>query len=146
MSANNDQSQGGRPVQNEPDPKANKGTGFVWLVVCGGILTVGFLTFNGGMRPAEPVPVLARRAPEPRPATPVPVPVTVSNPAPADLVVWPALRVQAIFFSAARSSAMINGQTFFVNDSIGELRIAAIATNSVTLLNHGETRVLKLGQ
>jgi hypothetical protein len=148
-----------RDQQKNPpaDQKAGQGPGLVWLIVCGGVVAMGAVFAlnhkNNPTRSGEPVPVLARKAPATRPmAAHKSVPATspsivVSNPPPAITEVSkPAVRLQAIFFSAKRSSAMISGQTVFVNDRVGEFQVAAIATNSVTLVNHGETWVLKLGE
>jgi hypothetical protein len=174
MSLINDASQGAKGAQKnppapgaplpmrpgEPDQKAGKGPGLVWLIVCGVIVAMGAVFgLNHKSSPASSgnaVPVLARKAPETHPAaaretvSAVNPSIALSNASPANIDASASraatIRIQAILFSATRPSVMINGGTFFVNDRVGEFQVAAITTNSVTLVNHGETRVLKLAE
>ena len=65
-------------------------------------------------------------------------PITVAPPKP------PEPKLQGILFAAARPCAIVNGQTVFVGDQVGKLRVAAISKDSVTLQNETETNVLSL--
>jgi hypothetical protein len=56
----------------------------------------------------------------------------------------PTFRLQAIFYRTARPSAVINGRTLFVGDHLDDAKIVSIAREAVTLLAHGETKVLTL--
>lgn len=56
------------------------------------------------------------------------------------------LKLQAILFGTATPSALINGQTLFVQDKIGSYQIIKIEPQSVTLRSaRGDTRMLALG-
>jgi hypothetical protein len=54
------------------------------------------------------------------------------------------LKLQGIVFSATRPSAVVSGRTLFVGSRIQNLRVAAITSDSVTLLGPGQTNVLTL--
>jgi MSHA biogenesis protein MshK len=55
-------------------------------------------------------------------------------------------KLQGIFWSPARPSAMINGRTVFVGDRVGDLRVLAIDQVSATLVGAGHTNVLSLSE
>ncbi|MGN6554191.1 MAG: hypothetical protein ACTHLW_10765 [Verrucomicrobiota bacterium] len=58
-------------------------------------------------------------------------------------VVKPApLKLQAVFYSAVRPSAMIAGKTVFVGDRVGGFQVAAITVNSATLVGEARTNIL----
>lgn len=57
-----------------------------------------------------------------------------------------ALKLQAILFGTATPSALINGQTLFVQDKIGKYQVVKIEAQSVTLRSStGDMRMLALG-
>jgi hypothetical protein len=56
----------------------------------------------------------------------------------------PTPRLQAIFFSTARPSAIINGKTVYVKDRVGDYQVTRISRNSATLVSATETHVLTL--
>jgi len=70
-----------------------------------------------------------------------PTPARVPAPAPPKPVL---LRLQGILYNPHHPSAMINGKTLFVGDTLGDLRVVAIAQNGVTLANSSRTNVLFL--
>lgn len=53
-------------------------------------------------------------------------------------------KLQAIFYHPTRPSAMINGKSVFLGDKVGELRVAAIDQESITLAGGSQTNVLTL--
>jgi hypothetical protein len=56
-----------------------------------------------------------------------------------------ALRLQGIFYSSTKPSALVNGKTIFVGEEISGWRVAAIEPNSVFLQHaNGETNILAL--
>ncbi|MBI3415705.1 MAG: HDOD domain-containing protein [Verrucomicrobia bacterium] len=63
---------------------------------------------------------------------------------PAKAAATPNLRLQGIFYKQNRPSALINGQTVFVGDSVDGARVTAIDQESTTLQVGGEQKVLKL--
>ena len=78
--------------------------------------------------------------------TPEKVAITSTN-VPAAPIVKPALpKLQAIVFSATRPSAIINSRTLHVGGRVGDYRISAIQSSSVTLVSGTETNVLRLGE
>jgi hypothetical protein len=77
----------------------------------------------------------------PNPAS-VPIPAATAPPTPPPPPPLP--RLQAIVFHPTRPSAIISGKTVFVGDKVGELRVAAIERDSVTLSGGGKTNVLNL--
>lgn len=57
----------------------------------------------------------------------------------------PGPKLQAIVFNPSRPSAIISGKTVFAGDRVGEWRVFSIRPDRATLVNAGETNVLKLG-
>jgi len=53
-------------------------------------------------------------------------------------------RLQGIFYRISKASALINGQTLFVNDEIEGAKLLAIERQSVRLLVNGRSVVLRL--
>lgn len=112
--------------------------------------------------PAEPAPEQAKSiataavpppAPEPAPtpapvsaaplvsvpAVPVPVPPPVEPVVP---VVFPALRLQGIFYRLSRPSVSINGKTCYVGDFVEGVKVARIQRESVVVELGGQTKTL----
>ena len=61
-----------------------------------------------------------------------------------DADIPPPLRLQGIFYRPSRPSAVVNSQTVYIGDSVGGGTVKAIGRESVTLVVHGETKVLTL--
>ena len=98
--------------------------------------------------PTPPAPIVAAPAPAPIVAEPQP-PANTKSPEPAiepALQNPPPLRLQAIFFSPSHPSAMIGGKTLFVGDQVGDFKIVAIASESATLVNAGQTNILTVSR
>lgn len=79
----------------------------------------------------------------PAPATAPPTNV-VAAAAPLPPVQFPPLRLQSIFYRKTNPSVMINGRTFYVNDHVQGVQVAAIDPASVTLVLSGRTNILTL--
>jgi hypothetical protein len=108
----------------------------------------------------RPVQIAMASAPKPKPATPKPASVAAPAPtpqktsvsatpaiAPAPTVVAPPptpVKLQAIFYSPGRSTAMINGKTVAVGDALKEYRITTITPTSVRIISFTQTNVLTL--
>jgi hypothetical protein len=92
---------------------------------------------------AGPTPIApAAGAAAPPPETAVPgAPAAVSETAPPELV---PLRLQAVFYTPSRPSAIVSGQTVFVGDRIRGFRVTQIRQNSATLVGDDQTIELKL--
>ncbi|HXS69007.1 MAG TPA: hypothetical protein VN761_09205, partial [Candidatus Polarisedimenticolia bacterium] len=104
--------------------------------------------------------IAAVSVPKPKVAAPKPAfasapastPQKTSAPAtpsaePAPIVVAPPptpVKLQAIFYSPGRSTAMINGKTVAVGDALKEYRITTITPTSVRLISFTQTNVLTL--
>ena len=56
------------------------------------------------------------------------------------------LKLQGIFFHPTRPAAMISGNTVYIGDQVGNLRVVAIDQQSATLAAGGQTNILKLPQ
>jgi hypothetical protein len=54
------------------------------------------------------------------------------------------LKLQAVFFTPPRSLAIINGQRVYVGDSVRELQVVAIGSNSAMLIGPNQTNFLTL--
>jgi len=59
-------------------------------------------------------------------------------------VVFPKVRIQGIFVSASRASAILNGESYFVGDHVGDAVVRTIDRNGVVLEVAGETKLLTL--
>lgn len=99
--------------------------------------------------PATNSPPVAATAPRPVQTVAVaPMAVTnvTSNASPVVTIPpkLPEPKLQGILFAATRPCAIVSGQTVFVGDQVGKLRVAAISKDSVTLQNEAETNVLSL--
>lgn len=80
-------------------------------------------------------------------ATPDPVIATVNESVvavPIETPQPPALKLQGIFYNPDRPSAIVNGKTVFLGNSVGELRVLAITREAVTLGSATQTNVLAL--
>lgn len=64
--------------------------------------------------------------------------------APPKRVVFPAMKVQGVFYRSSTPSAIINGQSYNVGDHLGEVVVKAIDRTSVLVELGGEVRVLTL--
>jgi len=99
-------------------------------------------------KPPAPTPVVSP-APVPQPA-PAPVPKTAPVPTPAPAPVtppppaFPAVRLQAIFYTAADPHALINGQTCAKGDQVVGVRIMKIEADKVTLQWNGQSKVVTM--
>ena len=67
-------------------------------------------------------------------------PVTPPPPPP----VFPTLKLQGIFYMPSNPSAMINGQTLYVNDEVDKAKVLAITKTSVTVAWAGQTNVMSM--
>ena len=85
---------------------------------------------------AQPAPALTNS--EPVPATPPREAVPPKRQS--------ALKLQAIFFSPNRPSAIINGKSVFVGDYVGEQQVMQITQNSATLVGAGVTNRITVPQ
>ncbi|MBI2929162.1 MAG: hypothetical protein HYY24_26150 [Verrucomicrobia bacterium] len=84
---------------------------------------------------AQPIIVKEEVPPAPPPLAPPPPP---AKPA------FPALKLQGIFFSRTKPSALISGQTLFLGDAIEGARVKAIEADKVIVEFQGESRTLNL--
>jgi len=66
---------------------------------------------------------------------PIPKPVT-----------FPALKLQGIVYKQDRSSALLNGRTYFVGNYVGEAKLVAISATNVVLEMQGQQRELVLDE
>jgi len=87
--------------------------------------------------PPEPTNTTALGSPESGQSAPEQVPAP-PKPAP--------LRLQALVWNPARPSAIVNGKTLFIGDKFGDMRVAVIDQQSITLAGGGHTNVLTLEQ
>lgn len=69
-------------------------------------------------------------------------PVTTALPPPAP--VFPALKLQGVFYRPSKPSVMLNGQTLFLNDEVEKVKVVTITPNTVTVVWSGQTNVLTL--
>jgi cytoskeletal protein RodZ len=56
----------------------------------------------------------------------------------------PVPKLQGIFYNPTRPTAIVSGKSVSVGDKVGELRVAAIDQESITLAGGGQTNVLTL--
>jgi len=113
------------------------------LLVAAGIF-IGLSLFKHGPSAAGTPPVAATVT-QPVKTAMATLPV-VTNPPPAAVVPPkpPGPKLQGILYTVTRPCAIISGQTVFVGDLVGKLRVAAISKDSVTLQSQTETNVLSL--
>jgi hypothetical protein len=83
-----------------------------------------------------PAPAVAEPAPKPAPSQSITVP--------ASATAAPVFKLHGIFFHAKKPSALINSQTLYVGDRVGNARVVAIEKSSVTIEVDGQRRVLTL--
>jgi hypothetical protein len=155
-----------RPIDPAQHPR--KGMGLVLPATLTTILAVGLFSLwhlnqdahapaapmtqppQARSKAAEPSRTAAANAVRPTPASPAGnamVPARANTPAVVAAATPPKpdpLKLQGILFSPNRPSAMIGGKTVFVGDQLGEFHVAAIASDSATLISDTQTNVLKL--
>jgi hypothetical protein len=56
----------------------------------------------------------------------------------------PRLKLQAIIYNPAQPSAMINGQTLFLGDSLGSFKLVRVTPDAATLQGPTGIRMLQL--
>ena len=57
----------------------------------------------------------------------------------------PPPRVQGIFYDPVHPSAIISGRTIFPGDMVDGMRLTKISRTSITLVGHGKTNILVVG-
>jgi HD-like signal output (HDOD) protein len=98
----------------------------------------------------EPESAASRPAPEPvaaaAPAVTAPTPAATNAPANVALheKPHPEFRLNAIFYTAVRPSAILNGETVNVGDELNGATVVAIGRTSVTLQVNGQRKVYEL--
>lgn len=119
----------------------------------------------GGAETASPAEVAHAPAPAPVPAPagdqaaaaapmapemakPLPMPVLEPIPAvvPKTPVLRKDLRLQAIFAHPKNPSAIVNGKSVFVGEWLGDLKLTAVTTDSVTLSSAAGQQILHLAR
>jgi hypothetical protein len=157
------------PPFRPPDPAAAPARGLDMLVpiVIAAIALVALVVVlqnrqktiarEAAVQPLQPAPVAAVQKTTP-PVQPAAAPVAAPSvtaavaekpapaPAPAQRTPEPPLKLQAIFYSPGRSSAMINGKSIKVGDVYKGFRVAAITQTSATLVSATQTNVMTLEQ
>ena len=139
-----------KPV--EPEPRSNA---FIWLAPLFVILLIVAAIFFAGLAMAKRTVAQIVNAPEPaatqevataaepvvaRPPaieTNTPVSVSAAEPLP---------HVQGIVYSQNKPWAILNGQSVFVGDHVGDYRVQEISKYAVTLAGaNGKTQTIHLG-
>ncbi len=155
-----------RPV--EPGAKAQPGLGLVLpatvlAIILAALYSLMLSKRSGSKSPdSRPmkseisgIPVAAKSPPPPAlvpsgpvlPIEPAPAPVTLSvltESIPAPLPAVAPLRLQAVFYTPPRPSAIISGQTVQEGDSVRGLQVVAIGSSSALLMGAGQTNFLTL--
>lgn len=70
--------------------------------------------------------------------------VTPPPPPPAKPVTFPPLKLQGIVVRQEKSSALINGRTYFVGDYIGDARVFSVGTTNAVVELEGQFQTLNL--
>jgi hypothetical protein len=116
-----------------------------------GIVGLRVITHRIQVRAATPPPVPAAATTSESPAQPTTDVTTRStdpaNPGATTLVVPPPpppLRLQAVFYSPTKPSAIVSGSTVCVGDRVRGYHVVAIGKDSVTLSSPTETKVLRV--
>lgn len=104
------------------------------------VVTAAKVESPSGAQPVLATPPLASSAPTPTPAVPV---IAPSSP-PAASGDFPALRLQAIYFRLKAPTAMINGKTVGVGDSIEGVKVTQIQRQAVRVALNADVRELRL--
>ncbi|HEX5220315.1 MAG TPA: hypothetical protein VFZ59_12160 [Verrucomicrobiae bacterium] len=120
---------------------------FVGLVLV--IAAAGFLIWAVTNKRGPDLHVEARPGAEPVPAVVAPQPIVtppvVTNVQPEIVEPpKPELKLQGIFFSPTRPSAVVNDRTVYVGDRVSGLHVRAITPQAVVLTSATETNVLSL--
>jgi hypothetical protein len=99
--------------------------------------------------PPPPPPVAVAPPPIAPPVADIPQETVISNaPAPAEIVQAKPLplRLQGIAYNPSRPCVVINGQTLFIGERLGDYEVIAITPRSATVAAGGVTNVLALGR
>jgi hypothetical protein len=94
-------------------------------------------------------PKVEARAPAPVKKKAEPPLLTNAPPVPSALktnaFVFPSFKLQGITQRGPQSSALINGQTYFVGENIGPVKLVSIFPNSIVVEANGAMRSINLG-
>lgn len=120
------------PVQPSPAPEVSPDSGTP-MSVSAVSPEVPFASAPDSLAGDAPIP-------DPSPATVIESAVV----APVEAPQPPVLKLQGIFYNPDRPSAIVNGKTVFLGNSVGELRVLAITRETVTLGSATQTNVLAL--
>ena len=107
------------------------------------------------IKPSVPVPpppaaAVSTTPPAPKPTIPNPPPASTPpevNPVPAPApapVTFPALKLQGIIYVASNPSALINGRTLYIGETIEAVRVVRVERESVVLEFGGQTNTFYL--
>ena len=88
----------------------------------------------------QPVPAPQPPAETSDPATP---PAATAEP---EVQIWPDIVISGVLGNEQKGAAFINGKVVGVNETIQDVRIVAIRSQSALLEYKGETRLVKVGQ
>lgn len=139
-----------RPV--EPAQLHQRGWGLLLpavllTVIVGAFFSLGHLKSPDRPAPTPPIAAAPIIHTVPPPVVQAPSPVVEPTPAPVVPPAPPALpplRLQAVFYTPPRPSAMIGGETVRVGDSVRDLQVVAIGSTSILLVGAGRTNFLTL--
>jgi hypothetical protein len=137
-----------RPV--DPAPSAKNGIGLVLPVTLLTIVAIGILSLIVGAKKGPVVSAqtkimsvasvapIAEIAVQPAATTPVPVAAETAPP------VLAPLKLQAVFYTPPKPTAIISGETVHVGDSVREWKVVAIGSASAMLIGSAQTNFLTL--
>lgn len=77
----------------------------------------------------------------PPPVAAIPRPARVAEPLPPSAD-FPALKLQGVFYRISKPSVLINGQTLYVGDLVGDVKVVKIERQSVTVEWKGQQKTL----
>jgi hypothetical protein len=107
------------------------------------LVTLGTITlFILTLRLQSVKAAVAARPPPPKKVEVVAIPEP--PPQPKAPVVFPALHLQGIFLREGRAAAIINGRSYSVGDTVGEVTVKEINRNGVALEKLGEVKLVSL--
>jgi hypothetical protein len=163
----------GGPPLRPVEPKRGGGTGWILPAVIILLIAAAFFFIGMAMSKRKPSPVATAPEISPTqqvdsvpPAAPVSMPATIPPPAVSNASEVaavsnsapppqpsppppppPQLKLQGIFYTPPQPSAIVNGKTVFLGDSVGDFTVKEITKNSVLLQNaDGSEKKLTIGQ
>jgi hypothetical protein len=137
------------PDEEDADDSSNEPFLFANLAFWGPmILAFALVVLFIPAKASSVIPVVARAPQVPKKPEAAPLPTNAEPPKVVlrtNVVVFPSVKLQGTTQRGDNSSAILNGQTYFLGETVGPAKLVSIFEASIVLEINGEFRTIQLG-